>query len=415
MILFSPFERLVGWRYLRARRAEGFISVITWFSLLGIALGVATLIVVMSVMNGFREELFSRILGLNGHINVFAQAGPLYDYEAKLERLRKVPGVVMADAIIEGQALITQGDSATGIMVRGVFPDSIRARKAIAGTLRAGDLQNFQDDGIAIGARMAERLHLKVGDTLTLVSAQSRPSAFGSVPRLKAYPVVAIFDIGMYEYDNNYVFMPMAAAQVFYRLGSGVGALEVFVARQAKVKSYTDAILAAAGPGTRAQDWQQRHAAFMSTLNVERTVMFLILTLIIAVASFNIISSMFMIVKDKARGIAILRTMGATRGMVLRIFFLGGAIIGVSGTVLGAGLGIMIAANIEKVRQFFQWLSGTQLFRAEFYYLSELPAVIDWQEVAQVIAMALALSLAATIRPAWRAANLDPVEALRYE
>lgn len=415
MLVFSPFERLVGWRYLRSRRAEGFISVISWFSLLGIALGVATLIVVMAVMNGFRQELFTRILGLNGHINVFASTGPLYDYAPRLDKILQLPGVKLAAPIIEGQALMTRNGQATGLMIRGLRPEDMRVRRSIADHLQAGSLDNFQDDGIAIGARMAERLGLTVGDTLTLVSAQSRSTPFGSMPRLRAYPIVAIFDVGMYEYDNSYVFMPLAAAQVFYQLGEAVSSIEIFVAEQQRVGQYQAAILAAAGPGTRTQDWQQRHAAFMSTLQVERNVMFLILTLIILVAAFNIISSMFMLVKDKGRDIAILRTMGATRGMVLRIFFLSGASIGVIGTLSGSALGILISTHIERVRQFFQWLSGTKLFRAEFYYLSELPAVVDWHEVTQVIIMALVISFLATIYPAWRAARLDPVEALRYE
>jgi lipoprotein-releasing system permease protein len=413
--MFSPFERLVGWRYLRARRAEGFISVISWFSLLGIALGVATLIVVMAVMNGFRQELFTRILGLNGHINVLASIGPLYDYAPRLEKLRQIPGITLATPIIDGQALMTANGAATGLMIRGIKPEDLRARAAIAGHLQAGTLQDFQADGIVIGARLAERVNLRVGDRLTLVSAQSRATAFGSMPRLRAYPVVAIFDVGMYEYDSNYIFMPLAAAQTFYQLGEAVHAIEIFVQDQQRVAAYREPILAAAGSGTRTQDWQQRHAAFMSTLQVERNVMFLILTLIILVAAFNIISSMFMLVKDKGRDIAILRTMGATRGMVLRIFLLSGASIGMIGTVGGGVLGIVIATNIEKVRQFFQWLSGTKLFRAEFYYLSELPAALDWHEVAQVIVMALVISFLATIYPAWRAARLDPVEALRYE
>lgn len=412
---FGAFERQVAWRYLRARRAEGFISLITWFSLLGIALGVATLIVVMAVMNGFRQELFTKILGLNGHINVFAVGGAMTDYEGRLAKLRAVPGIVLADPIIEGQALMTLNGNATGLLVRGFRQEDIQARAAIAKRIRSGSLDNFKDDGIAIGARLADRLNLRVGDSLTLVSTQSRASAFGAMPRLRAYPIVAIFDVGMYEFDNNYVFMPLAAAQTFYRLPESVTALEVFISDQRDVARFRQPILSATGPGTRTQDWMQRHEAFMSTLQVERNVMFLILTLIIAVASFNIVSSMFMLVKDKGRGIAILRTMGATKGMVMRIFFLGGACIGIAGTLAGSGLGILIAANMESVRQFFQWLSGTQLFRAEFYFLSEMPAKVEWHEVTQVIVMALALSFLATLYPSWRAARLDPVDALRYE
>ncbi len=414
--MFSAFERQVAWRYLRARRAEGFISLITWFSLLGIALGVATLIVVMAVMNGFRQELFTKILGLNGHINVFAISGSMTDYESRLAKLRSVPGIVLADPIIEGQALMTLNGNTTGLLVRGFRQEDIQARASIAKHIRSGNLDNFKDDGIAIGARLAERLNLRVGDNLTLVSTRSRSSAFGSMPRLRAYPIVAIFDVGMYEFDNNYVFMPLATAQTFYQLASGtVTALEVFIHDQRDVAKFRQPILAATGTDTRTQDWIQRHEAFMSTLQVERNVMFLILTLIIAVASFNIVSSMFMLVKDKSRGIAILRTMGATQGMIMRIFFLGGASIGIAGTLAGSGLGILIAANMESVRQFFQWLSGTQLFRAEFYFLSEMPAKVEWHEVIQVVVMALSLAFLATIYPSRRAARLDPVEALRYE
>lgn len=414
-MIFSPFERLVGWRYLRARRQEGFISVISWFSLLGIALGVATLIVVMAVMNGFREELFSRILGLNGHVNVFATSDALHDYEPMLERIRNLPGVRMAAPIVEGQALMSQGGVTNGVMVRGLSQEDILKRKEIFEHIHDGSLKNFHDDGIAIGIRMAQNLALSPGDTLTLISPLSRTSAFGSLPRLRAYPIAAVFDVGMFEYDNSYVFMPLHTAQNFYRLNDGVSALEVFTEHPMAMGRLRDQIEKAAGQGTRVQDWKDRHAAFMSTLEVERNVMFLILTLIIIVAAFNIISSMIMLVKDKGRDIAILRTMGASRGMIMRIFFLSGSSIGVVGTLSGVALGLLITMNIESIRQFFQMMSGRTLFPAEFYYLSQLPAVVEWHEVMQVVGMALCLSFLATIYPSWRAAKLDPVEALRYE
>lgn len=414
-MIFSPFERLVGWRYLRARRQEGFISVISWFSLLGIALGVATLIVVMAVMNGFREELFSRILGLNGHVNVFATTDALHDYEPMLERIRGLPGVKMAAPIVEGQALMSQGGVTNGVMVRGLSQEDILKRKEIFDHIHDGSLNNFHDDGIAIGIRMAQNLGLSPGDTLTLISPLSRTSAFGSLPRLRAYPIAAVFDVGMFEYDNSYVFMPLSTAQNFYRLNDGVSAIEVFTEHPMAMGILRDQIREAAGKSTRTQDWKERHAAFMSTLEVERNVMFLILTLIIIVAAFNIISSMIMLVKDKGRDIAILRTMGASRGMIMRIFFLSGSSIGVAGTLSGTALGILITSNIESIRQFFQMMSGKKLFDAEFYYLSQLPAVVEWHEVMQVVGMALCLSFLATIYPSWRAAKLDPVEALRYE
>jgi len=415
-VIFGAFERMVAMRYLRARRQEGFISVIAGFSLLGIGLGVATLIIVMAVMNGFRAELLGRILGLNGHMNVVAASGGMFtEWTDLAERLRRVPGVVSVTPSIESQALITVRGNASGAIVRAVRPEDIRTRPVVSDHIVMGSLRDFGGEGVAIGIRMAHRFGLGVGDQITLVSPRGTPTAFGTTPRQRAFTVAAIFDVGMFEYDNNFIFMPLEPAQVFFRLEGQVGTLEVMVTDPTDVRPMRSMLSAAAGPEARVVDWQQINSSFFNALQVERNVMFLILSLIIMVAAFNIISSLIMLVKDKGRDIAILRTMGATRGMVMRIFFLSGASVGVIGTLFGLVLGVSFALNIESIRQLLQGLTGTELFSAEIYFLSHLPAKIEWAEVVQVALMALGLSFAATVYPSWRAARLDPVEALRYE
>jgi len=415
-MIFTAFERMVAMRYLRARRQEGFISVIAGFSLLGIALGVATLIIVMSVMNGFRAELLGRVLGLNGHLNVYnARGGPLPDFDVLTGTLRNTPGVVNVTPTVEGQALVSARGVASGAVVRGVRPEDFRARPTLARGVVRGKAEDFGEDRIAIGSRMAQRLGLSVGDQLTLIAPQGNVTAFGTVPRLRSYPIGAIFDVGMFEYDNSFVFLPLEEAQAFFRTGDAVTSLEIFVQDPVQIRAARDAVQSVVAGVGRVVDWQQSNSSFFTALQVERNVMFLILSLIIMVAAFNIISSLIMLVKDKGRDIAILRTMGATRGMVMRIFFLSGASIGVTGTLLGLALGVSFALNIETIRQAIQALTGTNLFSAEIYFLSQLPAKIDWSEVTQVTLMALGLSFAATIYPSWRAARLDPVEALRYE
>jgi lipoprotein-releasing system permease protein len=415
-MIFSPFERMVGFRYLRARRQEGFISVISWFSLIGIGLGVATLIIVMGVMNGFREELFSRVLGLNGHLNIYASYGVLENYQPILDKVSGTRNVLEVSPTVEGQALITKNGAASGAFVRGVLPELFRNRKTVSNHIVDGSLENFSDDKIAIGIRMAQRLGLHVGDSLTLISPSSNSTVFGSAPRMRAYSIAAVFDVGMYEYDNNFVFMPLAEAQIFFRTGAAISSLELFVADPQDLGSIkADLISVLRGDPVRLMDWQQTNSSFFTALQVERNVMFLILTLIIVVAAFNIISGLIMLVKDKGKDIAILRTMGATRGMVMRIFFLGGASVGVLGTLFGLGLGLLIATNIENVRQIVQAVTGTEVFSPEVYFLTHMPCKIDWHEVVSVVLMALSLSFLATLYPSWRAAKLDPVEALRYE
>ncbi len=414
---FNAFERMMAMRYLRARRQEGFISVIAGFSLLGIALGVATLIIVMAVMNGFREELLGRILGLNGHLTVYGQGAPLTDFDHIAQEVRGLKGVTEASPLVEGQVMATANGAAGGALVRGMRPEDLQARTLISSHIIRGSLADFKgDDAALIGIRMAQKFGISVGDRVTLISPQGNVTAFGTMPRLRAYRVVAVFNVGMYEYDSSFVYLPLSAAQLFFQLRPDqVTGVEVMVQNPDDVFRQRLDISQALGPSVRLFDWQQANSSFFNAVQVERNVMFLILTLIIVVAAFNIISSLIMLVKDKSKDIAIMRTMGASRGAIMRVFFLAGTSVGVIGTAAGFVLGVLFCANIETIRQWLQALTGTQLFSPEVYFLSQLPAKTDPIEVAQVVVMALALSVLATIYPSWRAARLDPVEALRYE
>lgn len=413
--MFSPFERMVAWRYLRSKKAEGFVSVIAGFSFAGIMLGVATLIIVMSVMNGFRAELFSRILGLNGHMNVYSLQGPLDDYDYLRSEITPIAGVAEVMPIIESQALLSKAGNSSGILVRGMKWEDFANRPMMRDSIVEGHLEDFTGTRVAIGNVLAEKMHIKPGDELVLTSPQVKSTPFGSMPRQRRYNVAFIFDVGMYEYNSGFVFMPLEAAQTFFQLPGAVTALEVFLKDPNKLDEIRRSVSLTVEGRAGVYDWRDVNSSFFNALQVERNVMFLILTLIIIVAAFNIISSMIMLVKDKGQDIAIMRTMGATRSNMMKIFMLTGASIGFVGTIVGAALGIAFALNIETIRQVLEGLTGTELFAEEIYFLSQLPAEIDWQEVIAVIAMAFFLSILATVYPAWRAARLDPVEALRYE
>ncbi len=413
---FSAFEWMLSLRYLRARRKEGFISVIAGFSFLGITLGVATLIIVMAVMNGFRKELLTKILGLNGHLLIQPIEAPLTDYAAVAERVSGIKGVKLAVPLVEGQALASSPFHAGGVLVRGLREADLKRLPSIAANLRSGTLEGFDDgQGVVIGKRLSDQLSVRAGDQLTLVAPRGAVTPMGTTPRIKAYKIAAVFEIGMSEYDSVFVFMPLIEAQAYFNRAGDVSAIEVYVDDPDAVERFRRLINDAAERSIFLIDWRQRNATFFNALQVERNVMFLILTLIVLVAALNIISGLIMLVKDKGHDIAILRTMGATKGAVLRIFLITGSSIGVVGTLVGFGLGLAVCLNIEEIRRFISWLTATELFSPELYYLSKLPADMDSNETAAVVTMALVLSFLATVYPAWRAARLDPVEALRYE
>jgi lipoprotein-releasing system permease protein len=414
--VFAPIEWMIAWRYVRARRTEGFISVIAAFSFLGLMLGVGTLIIVLSVQNGLRAEFLKSILGFNGHIAVFSAAGNLTDYPALAERLRRTAGVVSVTPLIEGQILATHKGRSSGAQVRGVSKADLQNRPLVAGNIRAGSLAEFEGrNAILIGTRMARALGAAVGDRITLVSPNGTITAFGTVPRMQAYTIVGTFEVGYFQFDRSFIFMPLAAAQRYFHLTGAVTKIEVFVEDPDDLGAPRRAIENALGPGQRLFDWQQVNHSFVTALQVQKNVMFLIVMLIILVAAFNIISSLIMLVKDKGSAIAILRTVGASRGMIMRVFFIAGTSIGLTGTLFGTAAGLLITSNIASIQRGLERLTGAELFSAEVYFFSQLPSKVDPGEVVMIVAMTLGLSILATLYPSWRAARLDPVEALRYE
>jgi len=432
--LFSAFERKIAWRYLRSRRqrdvgswkgalkglsffSQGFVSVNALFSFLGIALGVAALIIVMSVFNGFHQDLLGRVLGLNGHLAIYSNEGKMPDYDALAAQVRKLPGITTVTPLVEGQVMVMAHDQASGAVVHGLRFDDFMKRELVSHKIVQGNVSDFKHAKAAIiGKRLAEKMMLWVGDRITLVSAQGTDTAFGTMPRTQSYQIAAIFEMGMHQYDLNFIFIPFESAQKFFSLGDTVTGLEIFTDDPEKVEIYKKGLPALIeDKNDRIFDWQQANTHFFSAIKVERNVMFIILTLIILVASFNVISSMIMLVKDKSRDIAILRTMGATRGMIMRIFFLTGSTVGGAGCAVGTLFGLLFCWNIEGIRRFVETLLGTELFQAEIYFLAQLPAKVDLFEVLLVVIVALSLTFLASIFPARKAAKLDPVEALRYE
>ncbi len=413
---FSAFEWMLAGRYLRARRKEGFISVIAGFSFLGIMLGVATLIIVMAVMNGFRKDLFEKIMGLNGHIIVQRVGEPFTDYADIAKSIAAIQGVQSAIPLIEGQVMVSSNTQALGGLVRGITERDLKSLDLVSHNVRFGALDGFDGQtGIALGSRLANSLRVGLGDTITLVSPRGAATPFGNAPRSKPYQISAIFELGMSEYDRMMIFMPLAEAQKYFAKNGEVDVVEVVVDNPEMVDHYTHAIRAAEGPVLNISDWRQRNETFFNVLTVERNVMFIILSLIVLVAALNIISGLMMLVKDKGRDIAILRTMGASKGAVMRVFLITGASIGVVGTIAGLILGVVFCWNIESIKNFVSWITGATVFDPSVYYLTKLPADIDVHETTGIVLMAMALSVLATLYPSWKASKLDPVEALRYE
>jgi lipoprotein-releasing system permease protein len=416
--MFSAFERMVALRYLRARRGERFVSVIAGFSLIGIALGVATLIIVMAVMSGFKVTLLNSILGFNGDLAVYSQLNTgIADYDAMTAKIQKVPNVVSAMPVIEGQVLFSANGGSSGGLVRGMMPADLRTLPSIANNIKEGSLNDFVgDDSIIIGTTLAQRFGVSLHSKVTLLSPEGAVTAFGTIPRVKSYTVVAIFDAGMNEYNSMYTFIPLSAAQIYFQKPDAATEIQVTVKDPDDVGGVNKAIVQALnGAPVRVLDWTQSNDSFFAAVTVEQNVMFLILTLIILVAAFNVVSSLIMMVKDKTGDIAVLRTLGAGRGSIMRIFLMCGASVGITGTLVGTAIGVVFCLNIERLRVFLQSATGTTLFDPTVYYLTHLPAKLDAGTVIEIMSMALVLSLLATLYPSWRAARTDPVEALRHE
>ena len=412
---FAAYEWMIAGRYLRTRRREGFVSVIAGFSFLGIMLGVAMLIIVLSVMNGFRKELLEKIVGINGHVFVAPIDQPLTDYAEVAERLSKVAGIRRAVPLVEGQAFASSQYNGSGVLVRGVRGSDLARIDAVAGNLREGGIDDFDTaGGVAIGKRLAESLSLHAGDTITLISPRGASTPFGVAPRIKNYPVNAVFELGMSEFDATIIFMPLPEAQAYFNREGDVSLIEVFLDNADRVDEARQAIDIAVERPAIVTDWRQRNRTFFAALEVERNLMFIILSVVVLVAAFNIISGLIMLVKDKSEDIGILRTMGITSGAVMRVFLITGMSIGVVGTIAGVVLGLVFAANIQSIQEFVSWVLNRQIWDPTMRFLSQVPSDIDNTEVAAIVALAFGLSFLATLYPSWRAARLDPVQALRY-
>ena len=421
MAFFSAVEWMLAWRYLRARRAEGFISLTSWFAVIGITLGVATLILVTSLMNGIRLEMTSRFIGIDGHISLYSQTSPFVEYPAVIDQVKALPGVLTVTPRVNGQVMATANGIALGAQTIAMPWESLQKRELFTKNITEGSLDAVgKGEGIALGARLARNLHVGIGSTVNLISPQGRSTIAGFIPRLKSYPVVAIFKLGMHEFDSGLVLMPFEEAQTYFMLNteegvSGISNIDISVSEADNAPAIAKQIRQNYGNNLMVYDWQQTNAGVFAALKVQRNVMVIILALIILVAAFNIISSLVMLVKEKGRDIAVLRTMGATRGAIMRVFVIAGSLVGVTGTIVGVGLGLLLAAYIEPLHQLVEKITGQEILLENIYFLSTLPTKTDPREVVIIILLAITLSFLSALYPARRASKLDPAEALRYE
>ena len=418
-MLFSKLEKKVAYRYLWAKK-RGFGSVVSWVSLIGIMLGVATLIVVMSVMGGFHDVLLGRIIGMNGHVVVYHQDGTISDYDYLIDKMRQnkivAANTVSIVPIAEGQVMVTHGGKNSGAMIRGINMSDLISKTSDGARFYGKALDEIKDGELVIGSSLSRALNASLGTDVSLVSANAAtPTPFGSMPRIVSYPVKTAFFMGMYEYDSGYVFMNLATAQKYLNIGKSVTHIDLFLKNADDTNTVRDALGRLLPDGFVVRDWRDLNRGFVGALQVESNVMFLILMLIIIVAAFNIVSSLVMLVKDKSKDIAVLRTFGVSRKSMMKIFVLSGTTIGVIGAGLGTILGTIVAIYIEPIRKFFQWLTGRDLFPAELYYLSELPSRVEFWTVFGIAMIAILLAFLATLYPAWKAANTEPVEVLRNE
>ena len=415
--IFNETERTIAIRYIKSRRVEGFISVSAWFSLIGIVLGVATLIVVMSVMNGFRTELVNRILGINGHLIVYKKNGlSIENYHKIVKKISDTQNVIAVTPYLEGQALAKTKNSVSGIIIRGTKWSDLPAKKLLWKSLDNATIENFKiKQNVILGYRLAQRLNLSVGDYISLISPNVMETAIGVLPIKQNFMVGGFFDIGMYEYDNNFVFIPWEKAEKFLSTKQIAHGIEIFLQNPKTTQNVHSDLNTKLDDSFTIIDWKKRNSSFMNALDVEKNVMFVILTLIILVATFNIISSMIMLVQTKKSDIALMRTMGASKYLIIRIFMLTGSIIGILGTIIGAILGIIVSINIETIRNFISTFFEKELFSPQIYFLSTLPSNINFNEVFVVMGLSVSLTLLASMFPAWKASKISPAEALRYE
>ncbi len=409
-------EFSIAARYLRAKKKEGFASIVAVFSFIGIMLGVATLIVVMAVMNGVKLELINRIIGINAHIAVNSANGHIDNYQILTQNIAKVKGVTKVNPAVYGQTLASSNGENIGLMVRGIEPDDLAKKTLVQKNIVSGNMYEADSYHVLVGADLARHMGVKPGSKMSLISPTFNQTLFGSIPRLKEFEVSGVFNVGMYEYDSSVVFMPLAVAQKFFALGDGVNTIEIEVndpKNFAEVKQQIFEMIK--DSPYYLTDWREQNASFLESIDVQANVLFLILALIILVAAFNVISGMVMLVNDKNKEIAILRTIGIKRSSIIRIFIICGSAIGVLGTLFGLILGLSFAANIDSIRLWLEGLTGTNLFSAEIYFLSKLPAEIKNSDVVHIVLLSLGLSFLSTIYPAWKASRIQPAEALKYE